>query len=164
MKIREVMSSPAYTCLPQDTLENAAGKLWEHDCGMLVVVDAKGAVGGALTDRDICMGALTKGRPLGELRVADSMSDGIVTCSADEDVSAAALRMADRQLHRLPVVDADGKAIGMLSLNDLANVSQEHAPVGKHALAVLTAICRHRTSVPIAPEKPNRKAPLTARS
>ena len=48
------------------------------------------------------------------------MSPSIVTCRADEDVGIAVQRMSEHQLHRLPVVDADDKPCGILSLNDLA--------------------------------------------
>lgn len=148
MKVRELMTSPAYTCRPQDSLESAAQLLWDHDCGMLPVVDGQGRVGAAITDRDICMGAYTRGRQLAELRVADSMSRDVVTCRPDEDVELAVARMAARQLHRLPVVDENGKPAGVLSLNDIALAGQHDARMGREALKALAAACRRRSSVP----------------
>jgi CBS domain-containing protein len=82
--------------------------------------DGEDRVGAVITDRDICMGTYTRGRPLAELRVADSMSRRLVTCTPDDDVASAVRLMVQHQLHRLPVVDAKGKACGVLSLNDLA--------------------------------------------
>ena len=166
MKISEVMSSPAYTCRPQDSLESAARKLWNHDCGLVVVVDDKGCPGAVLTDRDICMGAMSRGLPLRSIRVAESMSDDVVTCRRGEELAAVARRMAERQLHRLPVVDDEGVACGMLSLNDLAVVGEQQPRIAKHALAVLTAVCRHRTAVPAAtPSTPKvKKKRLAAQS
>ena len=98
---------------------------------------------------------------------------GVTSALAEESLGLEEVivtaRKREENLMEIPVSVAvvDSTIIenaNLADINDLANVSQEHAPVGKHALAVLTAICRHRTSVPIAPEKPNRKAPLTARS
>jgi CBS domain-containing protein len=41
VRIREFMSSPAVTCHAQDSLEQAARLLWDHDCGILPVVDTE---------------------------------------------------------------------------------------------------------------------------
>ncbi len=145
MKIRELMVSPVHVCRPQDSLERAAQLLWEHDCGVLPVVDRDGRVGAAITDRDICMGAYTRGSRLADLRVMDSMSRGIETCTADEDVSVVAERMAGHQVRRLPVVDESGKAIGIVSLNDIALAGETDAKIGREASKVLIASCRRRT-------------------
>jgi CBS-domain-containing membrane protein len=148
MKVRELMTFPVHTCRPQDSLASAAQLLWEHDCGMLPVVDQGGRVGAAITDRDICMGAYTRGRPLDELRVSDSMSREIVTCGADDEIEVAAERMAQGQLYRLPVVDADQRLCGIVSLNDLVHASEQDGKLAREALRVLRGACRHRTSVP----------------
>jgi CBS domain-containing protein len=151
MKVRDLMSSALFTCRPADSLAHAARLMWEHDCGLLPVLDRDGRVGAVITDRDVCMGASTRGSDLESLRVADSMSKTLVTCLADDDVTAAADRMVQHQLRRLPVVDAAGKAIGLLTLNDLAGAA-DHAPqLARQAMQVLTAVGRHRSSVPVAP-------------
>lgn len=151
MKVRELMNSPAYQCHPHDSLAKAAQLMWDHDCGMLPVVDANGRVGAAITDRDICMGALTRGRALGELRVADSMSKDIVMCRPDDDITLAAQRMAEQRVHRLPVVDEQGKPCGVISLNDLALAGAQEPAIGRDAMKVLVATCEHRTGVPAMP-------------
>ena len=150
MKVRELMSSPAYTCRPTDSLATAARLLWEHDCGMVPVIDGDGRVGATITDRDICMGAFTRGHALGDLRVADSMSRNVVTCAPGDDVAAAARLMAKHQLHRLPVVDADGRACGVLSLNDLALAGEQDPTSAQESLRVLVAASRRRATVPVA--------------
>ncbi|MFO1078691.1 MAG: CBS domain-containing protein [Planctomycetota bacterium] len=148
------MNSPAHTCRPQDSMESAARLLWDHDVGMLPVVDAEGRVGATITDRDICMGAFTRGRPLAQLRVADAMSRAVVTCLPEEEVGVAAQRMAENQLRRLPVVDAAGKLCGVLTLNDLALAGEADTAIGREALKTLVAACRHRSRVPVATEAP----------
>lgn len=148
MKVRELMTSPAYSVGPHDTLHHAAGLLWEHDIGALAVVDDAGRVGATITDRDICMAAMLRGLPLALMRVSEAMSDGIVTCRADDDVDLAAARLRERQLHRLPVVDADGRAIGMLSLNDLVLAGTSRPALAAASQAALRAVCRHRNGLP----------------
>jgi CBS-domain-containing membrane protein len=145
MMVREMMSFPVRTCLLQDSLERAAQMLWEHDCGVLPVIDSEGHIGALITDRDICMAAYTRGQRLADLRVADSMSRSIVTCRSDEDVTVAAQLMVENCVRRLPIVDADGKLCGLLSLNDLAVGAAKNPALGREALRVLGAVCSHRT-------------------
>src|SRR5262245_6101900 len=64
MEVREIMSTDLETCRADDTLDRAARLMWEHDCGVVPVVDHEGTAVGMITDRDICMAAYTQGRPL----------------------------------------------------------------------------------------------------
>ena len=148
MKVRELMSSPACSCRPTDSLARAAQLLWDHDCGMLPVVDQSGRVTSAITDRDICMAALSRGRTLADLRVMDSMSRKVVTCKPDDELPDAVHRMMESQVRRLPVVDADGKPRGVLSLNDLALAGESDLGMARESQRVLVAACRRRASVP----------------
>src|SRR5689334_6521679 len=74
MKIAEFMTQGVYTVHPHDTLEKAAGVMWEHDCGAVPVVEHDGRVVAMITDRDICMAAYTQGRRLSAMRVDSAMS------------------------------------------------------------------------------------------
>jgi CBS domain-containing protein len=62
MKVKDVMTTEAKTCMPETSLVDAASLMWEHDCGALPVLDVDGKVVGMVTDRDICFGATTKNR------------------------------------------------------------------------------------------------------
>lgn len=141
MRVRELMSAPVTSVRPGDSLEQAARLLWEHDCGVLPVVDSTGAVGAAITDRDICMGAYTRGKKLSEMRVRDSMSHDIAVCRADEDVSRAAEAMRKGKIRRLPVVDEQGKLVGILSLNDIARAASHDAGMGRELVQTMASIC-----------------------
>lgn len=57
MKVKEIMTANAKACTPTDNLVEAAGFMWENDCGILPVVAEGGKVVGLVTDRDICMAA-----------------------------------------------------------------------------------------------------------
>ena len=146
------MTAPVHTCHVEDSLERAAHLLWEHDCGCLPVVDTPGVVQAMITDRDICMAAYTGGRPLAELSVADSMSSDLVSCGPDDDLAAAAGRMAEHQFRRLPVLDGGGRVQGMLSLNDMACANSGDCtgpipdPVATELLRALGAVSRHRST------------------
>jgi CBS domain-containing protein len=119
MRIDEYMSSTVFTCRPDTNLEQAARLMWEHDCGVLLVVDEHDHVVALVTDRDLCMGAYTQGKTLAELPVGNSMSREVVSCLPSDPVEHAIRVMADRKVRRMPVVDASGALRGIVSLNDV---------------------------------------------
>jgi CBS domain-containing protein len=120
MKVEELMTTEVGCCRPYDAADQAAKIMWERDCGAAPVVDQDGRVVAVLTDRDICMAAFTQGRSLADIRVSSAMSRSLWSCRADDDVKDAEKAMRTRQVRRLPVVDAEGRLVGILSLSDLA--------------------------------------------
>jgi CBS domain-containing protein len=120
MRIEKVMHRPVVTCHVDDHLGKAARLLWEQDCGALPVVDGTGRVVAMITDRDICMAAYTKGLPLEAIQVRAAMSSQLYACHPGDPVFEAEKRMGEKQVRRLPVVDEQGRVLGILSLNDLA--------------------------------------------
>jgi len=110
-------------CRAHDTLSRAAQLMWENGCGCVPVVDDGAELVGFLTDRDICMGAYTQGRPLETITVSTSMTRKVIACRDDDDVSAALNLMCDHGVRRLPVVDKHGRLCGIISLDDLASES-----------------------------------------
>jgi len=113
------MSKEVASCQLSDSLSVAAKIMWEKDCGCVPVVDGHGRAVSMITDRDICMAAYTQGKQLHDIVVADVCSPGLRTCNRDEPVSDAVNTMAIAQVRRLPVVDADGRLVGLLALSDL---------------------------------------------
>lgn len=163
MKVRDIMTSIVHTCTPNDSLHEAARLLWEHDCGCLPVVDGDGRVQGMITDRDICMGAYTKGQDFTALHVSDSMAIAPVTCAPTDELEKAAQRMAEREVRRIPVVDDEQRLVGILSLNDIVRSAKSLAGsdgTATLALGVLAACSRHRDSQMI-PAMPPKTAPST---
>ncbi len=120
MRAQELMTRTIVTCHVNDTMADAAAKLWDHDCGAIPVVDDDGRLTGMITDRDLCMAAYLRGRPLDELLVNSAMSSHVVTGRPDQTVGEIEEQMAAHQVRRVPIVDDEGRPIGMISLNDLA--------------------------------------------
>lgn len=147
MRIQDLMSRPAVTCAQDDSLDAAARLMWEHDCGTVPVLGDDGKVVGILTDRDICMAAYTQGRPLSAIRAATAMARQVYSCHPDEAIEAAEELMADKHIRRLPVVDAEGHPVGVLSLNDLARSvasAGENDGAQRAVVRTLAAICEPR--------------------
>ena len=124
MKVSELMTSEVKGCYQHDSLNRAAQLMWENDCGSVPVVDSEMKVIGMLTDRDICMAAYTQGVALTEASVGGAMSCDICTCQPADSITAAAERMRERQIRRLPVVDKSGKLVGILSMSDIAREAE----------------------------------------
>jgi len=149
MKVQDVMTRSVVTCSKDDSLQTAAQKLWERDCGCLPVVDGDHRAIAMITDRDVCMAAFTTGRPLHELQVQHAMSKQLVSCREHEDLPSAGARMAKHSVRRLPVLDGSGKLVGVLSINDLAVNAAKEPPVrgsgvSGEALRVLCGVSSHR--------------------
>jgi len=124
MDVREIMTQPIHTLNPEDTLNCAAKLMRDHALGCVIVVEPDGALAGMLTDRDIALSAYAYGEALWRLRIADSMRTPVWTCSADDGIETAARVMREHRVRRLPVLDAAGKPIGLVSLDDIAHASR----------------------------------------
>ena len=119
MKVRDLMSSPVYSCSSTDTADRAANLMWEHDVGSIVVIDPETGPVGMVTDRDIAMAAHLRNQRLPEMPVLSIAGPQVFSCGPDDTLAQAEQTMAAHQIHRLPVVDDDGLVVGMLSTNDL---------------------------------------------
>ena len=129
-----LMTDAVHVCAPDDPLNAAAQHMWEHDCGAVPIVAAGGKLVGIVTDRDICMAAYTKGVPLTEIPIQAVMARHVHACHPEDSLERVAMLMADARVRRLPVVDAQGHLVGIISLADIAKA----APVlGKSQAAQL---------------------------
>ncbi len=125
MNAKDVMSREPRVARTADRLDAVARILWENDCGIVPIVDAGGLLAGVVTDRDLCMASYTQGRTLVEIPVTAVMSRSVRTCRADEPVAAVLATMQQAQVHRLPVVDARGVVLGIVSTNDLVRLASQ---------------------------------------
>lgn len=153
MHIKEIMSQPPVTCPVDYTLDVAARLMWEFDCGVIPIVDADGRLTGVVTDRDICMAALSQGKPLHELPIARTMSPHPVACHVDDSVESVEQLMRDAQIRRVPVVDVDRRPIGVVALNDLVRLAAHarKSGVDREFVETMAAVCRPRArAVPIS--------------
>jgi CBS domain-containing protein len=146
MEIEPLMTKPPITCRTSDMLDHAAKLMWDHDIGVLPVVDARGMLIGILTDRDACMAAFLQRLPLHQLAVATVMTTHVVTCRPEDTDHVVATRMSRHKIRRVPVVDDDQRPVGIVSLNDLALAAARGFEVSQREIAgTLAAICEHRS-------------------
>ena len=153
MQVKELMTENPKACTLTDNLGEVARLMWEADCGIVPVVAEGGKVVGLITDRDICMAAMTKGRNVSNIAVEDVVSGKAFTCKVDDDIHSALDTMRENKVRRLPVTAADGKLQGMLSMNDVLLRAEEtrnkKAPDVSYGDVVSTykSICQHRLPI-----------------
>jgi CBS domain-containing protein len=120
MNVVKLMSIDPACHQAHESLADAARDMWDCDCGCIPVVDDDQRVIGMITDRDICMAALFKGRPIQEISIGNVMSRVVITCRSDDTIQQAERTMREARVRRLPVTDETGRLVGVISLNDIA--------------------------------------------
>jgi CBS domain-containing protein len=126
MKVSEIMHRNVEVITVDTTLREAARRMAQLDVGALPVrVDHQ--LTGMLTDRDIVVRAIARGLDPDETRAAEAMTHGAAFCHADDEVEAATVRMGERQVQRLLVLDDDERLVGIVSLGDLARAGVDGA-------------------------------------
>lgn len=117
--VAEIMSSDVTVIEPQQSLRVAAQLMKQLDVGSLPVCNGKRLLG-MLTDRDITVRAVAEGLAPDSTCVSDVMTPEVEYCTDTQDTQDVMRQMGDKQLRRLPVVDADHDLVGIVSLADLA--------------------------------------------
>jgi CBS domain-containing protein len=117
--IQDIMTRDVQTISPQDTVQRAAQLMDELNVGAIPVLDGDQLVG-MITDRDITVRSVAVGQNPTSTQVADVMSTDVRTCTADQSVEEVLDTMGDVQIRRIPVLDAQSKVIGIVSLGDVA--------------------------------------------
>lgn len=119
MKIRDAMTPQVRTVGPEATLREAAQLMAEGDLGALPVTDGE-RLTGMVTDRDIVIRGIAAGKDV-DAKVSEVMSTEVLYCREDDDVADVCENMSDLQVRRLPVVNADKRLVGIVSLADIAD-------------------------------------------
>ena len=125
-KIREVMTGNVCAIDADQSVAYAAKMLKDEDVGLAPIVEGDKLIG-TLTDRDIAIRVVAEGKDPQSTKVRDVASTRLVTIDPDQDLDEALTLMAKNQIRRLPVVEEDGKLIGVVAQADIA----EHAPAKK---------------------------------
>jgi CBS domain-containing protein len=123
MKVKDLMTTKVSSVGCNDTASVAGWLMWDHDCGALPVVDESDRVIGVITDRDICMAAVTRDRGPSDIVVSEAMSKTLYSCSADDSLITAEDIMRLNQIRRLPVLDSEQRLLGILSLADVIHAT-----------------------------------------
>ncbi len=117
--IRDLMTSNPSTIGSDGTIADAARLMRDEDAGIIPIVDGDRLVG-MITDRDITVRVVAEGRDPQSTTVGEIASRDLVTIDPQQDLDEALRLMAQHQVRRLPVVEEDGRLVGILAQADVA--------------------------------------------
>ena len=117
-RVKDVMTRHVEVIRPDATLKDAAAKMADLDVGVMPVCDGDRLVG-MLTDRDITIRAIARGADP-STPVREIMSTSVRYAYEDEPIAGARDAMKKHKIRRLPILDANRRLIGIVSLGDLA--------------------------------------------
>src|SRR4051812_11895736 len=119
-QVRELMTESPRTVAPEASAVDAATVMRDEDTGVVPIVEGDGRLAGVVTDRDIALRVVAEGREARSTTVAEIASQDLATIDPQQDVDEALRLMAEHQVRRLPVVEEDGKLVGILAQADVA--------------------------------------------
>ena len=123
-QIRELMTVRPRTVQVGDTIVQAAKLMKGEDSGIAPIMDGDRLVG-VITDRDIAIRIVAEGRDPQTTRVEEIASTNLVTVDPEQSFDEALRLMAEHRVRRLPVVEEDGKLVGIVAQGDVARHADE---------------------------------------
>jgi CBS domain-containing protein len=121
VRVGDIMTPDPACCTPDSTAQQAAQLMKEHDCGSIPVVESRESrrLVGTVTDRDLAIRGLAEGRGP-DARVRELMTADPVTTVPEDEVEVVREVMVARLVRRVPVVDENGKVVGIVAQADIA--------------------------------------------
>jgi len=120
--IGDLMTSNPCSIDADKPVSYAAKMLRDEDVGVAPIVEGDKLIG-MLTDRDIAIRVVAEGKDPEQTTVRDIASKDVVTIDPQQDLDEALRLMAQHQVRRLPVVEEDGKLVGVVAQADIARVA-----------------------------------------
>lgn len=121
-KCNEVMTKNPVCCLPNDMVTKVAQLMKRENIGSIPVIEngQTRKLVGIVTDRDLTLRIVAKGRDANSTKAEAVMTSKVVTCLADDDLQKAMNAMAEHQLRRIPIVDKNNRVVGIIAQADVA--------------------------------------------
>jgi CBS domain-containing protein len=143
MKISEIMTKATVTDAADDSLAEAAARMWNSQTGSLLVMDGTNLLG-IVTERDL-LRAVASGEDPTKVALKDVMRTDVITTGPQTTLKDAAKLMATKWIRHLPIVE-DGRVVGIVSQRDLTGVLAEalHEPAALHKLVESSSLIRER--------------------
>lgn len=109
---------PLAVVSPKDNVLHALGLMAEHDVGALMVLDGEQLVG-IFSERDYARKIILHGKNSRDTLVSEVMSDKVAYVTPDNSLDECMALMTEKHFRHLPVLDNDGRVLGMISIGDL---------------------------------------------
>lgn len=125
MSILDLCDEHPAAVRPDSPVAEAIRAMMAHRVGAVAVVDAAGRVVGIFTERDVMKRQVLSGRDPHVTPVSEFMTSPVATISANTRHGDAFAKMMGHHFRHLPIVDAAGKLLGILSLRNLLQAQVE---------------------------------------
>jgi CBS domain-containing protein len=122
--IREAMTSDPCSIDADKSVAYAAKMMRDEDVGIAPIVEGDRLVG-VLTDRDVAVRVVAEGLDPEKVKVSEVASRDVVTLDPQQDLDEALRLMARHQVRRLPVVEEDGRLVGVVAQADVAEQADD---------------------------------------
>jgi CBS domain-containing protein len=129
MRVSDVLQSnrqTLQTCIAEESIASICTRLSALNIGAFPVCDAKGALIGIISERDVVRAFARDGARLADMHVRDLMTREVETCGLETPMVEAEKLMNKRRVRHLPVMDG-GRLAGMLSIRDVMVWRQREA-------------------------------------
>jgi CBS domain-containing protein len=123
-QIRDLMTDNPCSIDAEKPVAYAAKMMRDEDVGLAPIVQGDRLVG-TLTDRDIAIRVVAEGRDPESTTVREVASTDLVTIDPEQSLDEALRLMAQHQVRRLPVVEEDGRLVGVLAQADIARQGKD---------------------------------------
>ncbi len=127
---------------PDASITEATRMLAHHRIGALVAVETGGRIAGILSERDIIRGLSEKLGDCLTLKVRDLMTANVLTCREQDTIDSVMETMTNKRIRHLPVVDAGGGLVGIVTIGDVVKISLEKAHMDVNDLRDYVAAVR----------------------
>jgi len=141
MRVSDAMTRSPASCEPNTPLRLVAQLMMDHECAAIPVTES-GKLVGIVTDRVIACRVVALRDDAPTLPAASCMSRPVITIEVDDTLVDAAALMEENAIHHLPVMERDGRLVGIIAQSDVGR-RMTNREFG--ALARLTSI-RSRSS------------------
>ncbi len=115
------------TVSPEVTVCEAARALATNRIGAVIAVEEGGAIAGILSERDIVRGVALQGEGCLKSKVRDLMTAAVLTCREDDTLESLMQTMTSKRIRHLPVVDAEDKLTGIVTIGDVVKSRLDEA-------------------------------------
>ena len=122
--VRELMSSNPRSIASDQPVFEAAKIMRDEDVGLVPVVDGERLLG-TITDRDLAVRVIAEQKDPSSVKVQEIASTRLVTVDPQQDLGEALRLMAQHQVRRLPVVEEDGRLVGIVAQADVARAGSD---------------------------------------
>lgn len=126
MRVKDLMTKDVICVLPTEGIPMAARTMKEAEVGALPVVSDRKSwkLLGIVTDRDICLRVLATGKQPKDVQIREVMTPKPIVCRPEDTLATCESLMRKNRVRRIPVVEKEGKLVGIVAQADLAL----HAP------------------------------------